>query len=422
MSAELAAEARRRRRRFARYGRIVPIAVVQLFGTVAASGTFGARPGHGGPPFHSPVSLAAVHPGALSAFAIVLLLGSIAVLPWRWRWPVSVLATVAACTIAFAFVAPARGPYVAALTMALTNAVLLGHRVPALVGAAVSFLVLPWADFLTGRTPVLPWTAMTLTAAWLIATLAIAELARVRIARSADARAARAAEARRRADDERVRIARELHDSVAHNMSLINLQSGVALHLGRELPEQTRAALTAIHDASATALAELRAILGVLRSPDGTNPATRAPGPSLRQLPDLVDRARAAGLDVSLTISGTVERVGGITDASTYRIAQEAVTNVMKHAPRHRVTITVSVGTDIVDITVSDEPGADSAERRRAASIGSSGNGIIGMRERAAAVGGTLSAGPTPSGGWTVRARLPILASTSDSPQSEEQR
>ncbi len=333
----------------------------------------------------------------------------------------AVLGTVAACTVAFAFVAPARGPYVAALTMALTNAVLLGHRVPALLVAAVSFLVLPWADYLTGRTPALPWSAMTLTSAWLIATLAIAELARVRIARSADARAARAAEARRRADDERVRIARELHDSVAHNMSLINLQSGVALHLGRELPEQTRAALTAIHDASASALTELRAILGVLRSADGTNPAARAPGPSLRQLPDLVDRARAAGLDVSLTISGAPERVGGITDASTYRIAQEAVTNVMKHAPRHHAIVTVSVGTDIVDLTVSDEPGA-SAEGRTAASIGSSGNGIIGMRERAAAVGGTLTAGPTPSGGWTVQARLPIVTSNSDSQEPEEQR
>jgi signal transduction histidine kinase len=211
----------------------------------------------------------------------------------------------------------------------------------------------------------------------------------------------------------------------------------VALHLGAELPDQTRTALTTIRDASRDALVELRSILGVLRAVDdertagtgGVGASERAPVPGLSRLPELVERARAAGLDVELRMSGPVERLGGLVDRNAFRIAQESVTNVMKHAPLHRAVVEVLVGDDLVEITVTDAPAEPhplrrvSGDRRvdhlepttsahsttdaPAPGIGDTGNGIIGMRERAAAVGGELRAGPRPDGSWRVAARLP---------------
>jgi signal transduction histidine kinase len=408
------------RRRFARVGRVLPIAFVQIVGTVVASrwvGSFGGAgrfgpggsgPFHGGAGFTSSAPIDAV---TLTPIALVLLIAGCVALPFRWRWPVVTLGVVLATTLGFAFSVSARGPFVAALTMALVNAVIRGHRVQAFVAAAVAFVLLPWADLITGRTHALPWSSMTLTLAWLVATLAISELVRVRILRAAEARRARAVEQQRRADDERVRIARELHDSVAHNMSLINLQSGVALHLGAELPSQTRDALTTIRDASREALTELRAILGVLRSADAADGALRSPDPGLSRLADLVDRARAAGLDITLSLDGDPGTVHGITDRSAFRIVQESITNVMKHAPEHRAAAHVTIGPDTVDLLVEDRPSVgSSAVASDPGMIGAAGNGIIGMRERANAVGGTLAAGPTPDGGWRVTARLPIAA------------
>jgi signal transduction histidine kinase len=432
-------------RRFARVGRVLPVALLQLVGTVVATRwAAGAGPGavDGGPPWTHRLG-DGVDPVALGPLAWVLLVGGIVVLPFRWRWPVVVLALTLGTTIGYALVVSPRGPFVAALTMALANAWFRGHRVPAYVTAAVALVVLPLADTLTGRAPFPTVTTMTLCLAWLTVTIAVTELVRVRVARAADARRARLAAEQQRAGAERVRIARELHDSVAHSMSLINLQAGVALHLGAELPEQTRESLLNIRDSSKQALVELRTVLGVLRAvdaPSGTS--ERTPVAGLDRVPDLVGRARDAGVDVYLHLDGPVGTVAGVVSRNAFRIVQESVTNVMKHAADHHATVVVDVGAEVVDITVTDVPvpvstvgGAPRAQDRRGPHLGlrhpsglaravgpdtrtdrvdgngngsSQGNGLVGMHERAAAVGGTLAVGPTPDGGWSVRARLPI--------------
>ncbi|WIB11977.1 histidine kinase dimerization/phosphoacceptor domain-containing protein [Curtobacterium sp. MCPF17_052] len=215
--------------RFARVGRVLPVALVQIVGTLVATrwaaGVGPGAVGGGGPPWTQRLG-DGVDPVFLGPLAWVLLVGGTVVLPFRWRWPVVVLALTLGTTIGYALVVSPRGPFVAALTMALANAWFRGHRVPTYAAAAVATVVLPSADTLTGRAPFPTVTTMTLCLAWLTVTIAVTELVRVRVARAADARRARLAAEQQRAGAERVRIARELHDSVAHSMSLINLQAG----------------------------------------------------------------------------------------------------------------------------------------------------------------------------------------------------
>jgi signal transduction histidine kinase len=456
-------------RPFARVGRVLPVAIVQVVGTVVASHwAAGAGPGAGGGPPWSHRPGDGVDPVVLGPLAWALLVAGVVVLPARWRWPVAVLAVTLGTTIAYALVVSPRGPFVAAVTMALANAWFRGHRVPVAVAAGIALVVLPSADTVTGRAPFPTLTTLTLCLAWLTVTVAVTELVRVRVARAADARRSRLAAEQQRAGAERVRIARELHDSVAHGMSLINLQAGVALHLGDGLPEQTRDSLLSIRDASREALVELRTILGVLRAVDApAGTSDRAPVAGLDRVPDLVDRARAAGVDVDLHLDGRVHDVGGVVSRTAFRIVQESVTNVMKHAADHRATVVVHVGAEVVDIEVTDvptavssvgtprpedthrarrppagharalDPAADASGTAMSGTATSStttpstatehlreddgvsghGNGLVGMRERAAAVGGTLALGPTPDGGWSVSVRLPIgepAATTTD--------
>ncbi|MBP1301099.1 sensor histidine kinase [Curtobacterium sp. 1310] len=444
-------------RRFARFGRVLPVALVQIVGTLLAArfptgptDTVGPR---GGPPWATHVLgssiVDAAQPGPL---AIVLLVVGVLVLPWRWRWPTGVLAVTLVTTIGYALLVSPRGPFVAALTMAAVNAWLHGGRTAVGVALGLAVTVLPTADEFLGRAPARNLDAVVLAVAWAAVTLSVAELVRVRLDRVADRRRRRAAAEQERARDERVRIARELHDSVAHSMSLINLQAGVALHLGSALPEQTRTSLADIRETSREALVELRTILGVLRSVDGSGDrvvdrtdgptggtadrgsagseplpgaADRTPVPGLDRLADLVERARAAGVDISATVDGDPAPVDRTTDRTAFRIVQESVTNVMKHAPEHRARIAVRFGPEIVDLSVEDSPAPDRdpADARVTPLLGPSGNGIIGMRERASAVGGTLSAGPTPDGGWRVVARLPstVAARSSDAAEHEHE-
>lgn len=407
------------RRRFARVGRVLPVAFLQVVGTLVAS-RFATSSGGGslaGPPWARHTLGGAVDPVVVGPLAITLLVAGVVALPWRWRWPRVVLLVTLATTIGYALLVSPRGPFVAALTMAMANAWLRGHRWWVAVSGAVAIAVLPTADAVLGRSSVLDLSAVLLCVAWVTVTIAVSELVRVRLERVAERRRQRAEADRRRATDERVRIARELHDSVAHSMSLINLQAGVALHLGADLPEQTRDSLANIRDSSRDALVELRTILGVLRSVDGAHDGSaddsgseRAPTAGLDRVVDLVERARAAGVDVTLTLDGNRDGVHGVTDRNAFRIVQESVTNVMKHAPGHRATVAISIGPDVVDLLVEDHPAQpQSAGIPSTEPLASTGNGIIGMRERANAVDGTLSAGPTTDGGWRVVARLPVV-------------
>lgn len=408
------------RARFARVGRVVPVALLQVVGTLVASRwTGGARTG---PPWLVHGVAAPVEPVVLGPLALVLLVAGVVVLPFRWWRPTGVLWVVAATTFGYAAVVSPRGPFVAALTMALANGWFRGRRVDVVVVAVLAVAWLPSADAVLGRSPGLDLGAVLLAVAWVVVTLAVTELVRVRSERVAERRRARDEAARRRADEERVRIARELHDSVAHSMSLINLQSGVALHLGADLPEPTHQALEHIRDTSRQALVELRTILGVLRSVDGEPGSERKPTPGLDRLPDLVTRARAAGITVDALVVGDPTGLDGTVERNAYRIVQEALTNVMKHAPANRAAITVTIGSETVDVAVEDEPVDHDPAGRRTTPIGDAGNGLIGMRERATAVGGSFSAGPRPDGGWRVAARLPNTARATETSADDTDR
>jgi signal transduction histidine kinase len=333
-----------------------------------------------------------------------LVLGvAVAVLPLRHRYPTGTLAAVFALTLGYWVSDLPRGPVFAALVVAFAHVVNVGRRKTAIAFAVLGFLLFPWLGYLLGRHEAPGTAALLGLAAWLVALVSITEALRYRRERARERERSRAEAARRQAGEERLRIAREVHDAVAHAMSLITIQAGVALHRGDDLPAETREALTVIRSASREALVELRGILGVLRDMDGEAP--RAPTPGLSRLDDLRRWADGTGLDLRLT-TGELPPGGlpGTVDIAAYRILQEALTNAVRHAGPCRVTADVRVtGGDLVIEVLDDGRGAAASPAAEG-----SGNGIVGMRERAAAVGGSLSAGPRAGGGFAVRARLPL--------------
>jgi signal transduction histidine kinase len=227
------------------------------------------------------------------------------------------------------------------------------------------------------------------------------EIVRVRRERTQSARRARAETERRQADEERLRIARELHDVVAHHMSLINVQAGVALHLVDRRPEQVQTALLAIKDASKEALGELRALVSVLR--DEKEAVPRAPASMIDSLDDMIARTAHAGLTVRKVVDGDVRRLPAAVELAAFRIVQEAITNVVRHSGANSAEVRLHYGADVLSVRVDDTGSAGD----RVASL-EPGSGLRGMRERAAALGGTMSVGAAPSGGVRVEAQLPV--------------
>ncbi len=205
----------------------------------------------------------------------------------------------------------------------------------------------------------------------------------------------------RRASEERLDIARELHDVLAHSISMINVQAGVALELMEQRPEQARTALTTIKQASRDALVEVQAVLGALRQ--AGEPAATAPTPGMANLDRLVSGARAAGLRVEVHVDGEPRPVPVGTDLAAYRILQESLTNVVRHAGATAVTVTVGYRLRELTLEVADDG------RTEANGHGpGSGSGIAGMRERAEALGGELDTGRRLGYGFRVLARLPL--------------
>jgi signal transduction histidine kinase len=342
--------------------------------------------------------LAAAHHGGGDSIGVagVALLGAAGlVLAWRRERPAAVLAAVLALTLAYWVSGLPPGPVFLPLIVAFYTAHLTGHRLAAvlsLVGGLVGFaIVSPLArgEDVTG-------TGAASLAAWLLVLLAVAEVIRWRRAYRAEARRAREDEARRQAGEERLRIARELHDVLAHDISLINVQAGVALHLIDERPEQAREALAAIKHASKDALGELRSVLEALRA---EGPAPRAPTAGLARLDEVVAGAAAAGLRVDAEVEGAPETLPAAVDLAAFRIVQEAVTNVIRHADT--ATAAVRLRYDAADLVV------EVCDDGRGGVANGHGNGLAGMAERAAALGGTLDAGPRAGGGFRVYARLP---------------
>jgi signal transduction histidine kinase len=370
-----------------------PVAVFQLLGCY-----FAGR--HGQPEARS-----------FDALAVVLLVGSGLALFFRRRHPVIVLAVAGSATVLYHALAYPNGPFVIALAVAIFAAVRSGHRTAAWVGAGafyVGYFVL--ARFV-GHHEV-PELGPTLGfGAWLLVVLVVADLVRVQRERVADAARNRAEEQKRRASEERLRVARELHDVLAHNISLINVQAGVALHLIDERPEQARTALAAIKQASKDALGELRSVLGVLRAPDDEAP--RAPAPSLSRLEGLVSRAASAGLTVEVAVDGEPRQLPAPVDLAAFRIVQEALTNVTRHSGTAR-SATVHLRYDDEDLTVEIDDDGRGLPGRPADALAGTGSGIQGMRERAIALGGTLEAGPRIGGGFSVTATLPVSGPLTD--------
>ncbi|MFK0170722.1 sensor histidine kinase [Streptomyces sp. NPDC090306] len=343
----------------------------------------------------------------LGAAAYALLALACALLLWRHRHPVAVVWGTAVTVLVYLGAGYAYGPVLFTVVVACFAAVVTGHR-----RAAWTALGLLWAGHLviahwlyrllppSGDGPA-PLGQEVVVAAWGVAVVAFAELARIRHEQWNRDRAERAQAARRRADEERLRIARELHDVLAHSISVINVQAGVGLALLDDDPEQARSALTTIKSASKEALDEVRQVLDRLRAPGD---APRAPAPGLDRLAELAAQARAAGLSVE--VEGEVPRLSPGADLAAFRIVQEALTNVVRHSgSRHaRVRVDYDADRSSLRLRVDDDGPATGAD------AGGSGNGLAGMRERAAALGGTIEAGPRPDGGYRVLAVLPTRA------------
>lgn len=216
--------------------------------------------------------------------------------------------------------------------------------------------------------------------------------------RALDAERTRDEAALRRAGEERLRIARELHDSLTHSISIVKLQAGVAVHLARKRGTEVEPALLAIQEASGEAMRELRATLEVLRTD------VVEPGTGLDRIGELAERARGAGIALAVTVSGDERPLPLDVDRAAYRIVQEALTNVARHAERARTTVRIGYGHSALTVRVDDHgPGVRGDTLVE-------GTGLTGMRERVAALGGTLDAAPRRSGGFSVHAELPLHA------------
>jgi signal transduction histidine kinase len=335
------------------------------------------------------------------AGGVAILLVSAGALTARRRHPVATLAVVFVATFAYLGLGYAQGPVWLPLIIAYFSAVIRGKGIIAAGFAVVGFLLFPWIDRLLRDRPGPSLGGLVALAAWLLVLLGAAEFIRIRRERAAAALRVHAAEAKARAPGERLRIARELHDALGHHLSLISVQAGVALHVNEELPEPVRASLTAIKQSSGEALTELRSVLEILRQ-EGER-APRSPASSLDRIDDLVSQAAAAGIDVHTETEGDVHPLPFGVDVAAYRIVQEALTNVARHAGQASATVRLDYGDDELTVEVDDDGNGASAT-----STHGSGKGVVGMRERAAALGGELEAGPKPEGGFRVRARLPL--------------
>jgi signal transduction histidine kinase len=338
--------------------------------------------------------------GDVPVAALLVFAVACAALYWRRRTP---LVTLAVAVAAFAATlgsgyADLGGVAIIALYSAGRYAT-DDRRAQLGVAAAVAVAILD------GLTDPAPWGEAVLAGVVFFVAWYVGRRLRLRAERAAQLRREQAAEARRIVIEERTRIARELHDVVAHRVSLMTVQAGAAKAVAAEDPEAARQAMGAVEEAGRQALDELRHLLGVLRpeaDPDGLGPQ-----PGLADLPRLVEQIRRAGVDVSLATDGVPARLPARVDLSAYRIVQEALTNVLKHAGPGAHT-EVRLGTDSRGIVIEVLDDGQATEQDVEPTSGrSAGHGIVGMRERARLLGGTLEARPRPGGGFRVVAHLP---------------
>ncbi|WP_367041121.1 histidine kinase [Streptomyces sp. Je 1-332] len=348
-------------------------------------------------------------PGALSL--VLMLLGATA-LVFRRRAPWVVLAATCAVSVVDLITGEFRGAVVMSAVIALYTVAATTNRpttwrvgvvtITGLTGVAMLAGPLPW--YAQENLGIFAWTGMAAAAGDAVRSRrAFVDAIRERAER---AERTREEEARRRVAEERLRIARDLHDVVAHHIALVNVQAGVAAHVMDKRPDQAKEALSHVRDASRSALGELRATVGLLRQ-TGDPEAPTEPAPGLARLDDLVETFRHAGLPVEVTCDDTVADLPAGVDLAAYRIIQEALTNVQKHAgvgAKAEVSV-IRVGPN-AEVTILDDGGGEKKEPAGGSDGG--GHGLLGMRERVSALNGRCTAGPRYGGGFRVHAILPV--------------
>ncbi|XVU27817.1 sensor histidine kinase [Actinoplanes sp. CA-054009] len=342
-----------------------------------------------------------------TAQLVLIVAGALALL-FRLRWP----APVAAVTVVCGSLLPLAAPHlvfidVACVVAAYTVATLRPRRTAWTAGilatVALTAAIIPWQP--GGLLDILN----VLPANYILVAVAVGDAVRTRRAlliqvreRAEQAERTREQEARRRVGEERIRIARDLHDVVAHHITLVNAQAGVAHHLMRTHPDRAYEALAEIRETSRAALDELRATVGLLRQDDDP-PDSRRPTPTFADIGTLVDGFRKAGADITVTTDGRPGPLTGPADVAAYRILQEALTNAGKHALPGPVQVRLAYGPALLRLTVTNpaRPGRHGP---------GTGHGLIGMRERAETAAGTVTAEMRPDGRFVVEAALPLRA------------
>ncbi len=354
---------------------VIAVALIQVLGTVFSASHQAA-------------------PRSLDPLAFLLLLAGPAALAFRTRRPAVMLPTTLAATSSYILLGYAGGPIVLSLALSIILTAAAGLRWLARLGAGISAAAVVLAAVLAGDETGL--VRASAGVAWAAILVLIGEGFRRRGERMAEYRRRREAAKQAERDEYRLTLARDIHDVVAHSLSMINVQASVALHLGTNDPEKLRPALEAIKAASKESLAEVRQLLGVLRDDAPLSPA--AP-PNLGRILELVEDARRGGLEVRFENSLDGDRVGAAQQEAAYRIVQEGLSNVRRHSGAASAVVHLDVAGNALTVRIDD----DGAGLRGAPA----GNGLRGMRERVEALGGALglrSLGP----GLRVEANLPL--------------
>ncbi|MEU9896586.1 sensor histidine kinase [Streptomyces phaeochromogenes] len=359
----------------------------------------------------------------------LLLAISLTALVWRRRWPVPVAIVTGAACAGWALHGHIGELLNLPVIVALYTVAVLGDRRRTLWTGLVASLVSGAVALRVGRDVANPQGLPVLEMIWPLVPLLLGEVIRTRrqlmdeyAARAVRAEEEREREAARRVHEERLRIARELHDIVAHTVTAMTVQAGVALDALDTRPEISRQAMRQVRDSGKEAVGELRATVTVLRDHDSE---TTAPAPGLAQLPELVGRFTDSGVEAALRHDGTADGLSPMVELAAYRIVQEALTNVVKHSGARHAAVSVARHGDRLSVEIADDgppsrteppsqPGP-TPQTRPPSSVGppsqqaAEGFGLVGMRERAAAVGGSIEYGPVPGGGFRVRAVLPVV-------------
>ena len=354
------------------------------------------------------------HAAVPNASWMVFVLVAIAAisLAWRRRFPLTVLGVSLTCVAVYSLLGYVNGTALLDVMIALYTVATIVSSREALIAGLVTLVALLVTTAIGN-----PFGALGggefLIPGEIVAAVSIGVALGNRRAylraveeRADQAERTRDEEAARRVDAERLRIARELHDAVAHTLSMINVQAGAAAHVAREHPEQAAAALEAIRIASKEGLREMRSIVNVLRQSDEVEATQPAPG--LAMLDDLVATTNRAGLNTTLRVVGTPRRLAATVDLAAYRIIQESLTNTIRHAGPASAIVSLAWGDDRLGVDVRDSGRGASANDGADVAASGAGHGLVGMRERALAAGGTFEAGSSPGGGFAVHAELPL--------------